>query len=92
LDRFFRDHYHPDQSEALLERLRQQALALAIAGDVVIRHSDLWYPVVSACVVGLRCFALLAGGPTMRKWILTEPHRYRSPVRLGANKQLLRPI
>lgn len=28
----------------------------------------------------------------MRKWILTGQHRYRSPARLGANKQLLMPI
>jgi hypothetical protein len=42
--------------------------------------------------VGLIWFALLAGGPTMRKWILTGQHRYRSPTRLWTNKQLLRPI
>ena len=92
LDRVLRDHHHPDQREALLERLRQQVLALAIAGGVAIRHSDSWYPVVSACVVGLLWFTLLGGGPTMRKWILTGQRRYRSPARLGANKQLLRPI
>jgi hypothetical protein len=68
------------------------ALALTIAGGVAIRHSGSWYPATSACVVGLLCFALLAGGPTMRKWILTGQHRYRAPARLGANKQLLRPI
>ena len=67
-------------------------LALAIAGGVAIRHSGSWYPVASACVVGLLWFTLLAGGPTMRKWILTGQHRYHSPARLGANKQLLRPI
>ena len=67
-------------------------LALAIAGGVVIRHSGAWYPVASACVVGLLWFTPLDGGPTMRKWILTGHHRYRSPARLGANKQLLRPI
>jgi hypothetical protein len=67
-------------------------LALAITGGVAIRHSGSWYPVASACVVGLIWFALLAGGPTMRKWILTGQHRYRSPTRLGTNKQLLRPI
>jgi len=67
-------------------------LTLAVAGDVVIRHSGSWYPVTSACLVGLLWFALLAGGPTMRSWILTGQHRYRSPARLGANKQLLRPI
>jgi hypothetical protein len=67
-------------------------LALAIAGGVAIRHSGAWYPVASACVVGLLWFTLLDGGPTMRKWILTGQHRYRSPARLGANKQLLRPI
>jgi hypothetical protein len=67
-------------------------LALAIAGGVAIRHSGSGYPVASACVVGLIWFALLSGGPTMRKWILTGQHRYRAPARLGANKQLLRPI
>ena len=67
-------------------------LALAIAGGVVIRHSGSWYPMASAGVVGLSCFALLAGGPTMREWLLTGQHRYRPPARLGANKQLLRPI
>jgi hypothetical protein len=67
-------------------------LALAIAGGVAIRHSGSWYPAASACVMGLLCFALLAGGPTMRRWILTGQHRYRAPARLGANKQLLRPI
>ena len=67
-------------------------LALAIAGGVAIRHSGSWYPVANASVVGLLWFTLLAGGPTMRKWILTGQHRYRSPARLGANKQLLRPI
>jgi hypothetical protein len=67
-------------------------LALAIAGGVAIQHSGSWYPMASACVVGLIWFALLGGGPTMRKWILTGQHRYRSPARLGANKQLLRPI
>jgi hypothetical protein len=67
-------------------------LALAIAGGVAIRHSASCYPMASACVVGLICFALLAGGPTMRKWMLTGQHRYRSPTRLGTNKQLLRPI
>jgi hypothetical protein len=68
------------------------ALALAIVGGMAIRHSDSWYPAASACVVGMIWFALLGGGPTMRKWILTGQHRYRSPARLGANKQLLRPI
>ena len=67
-------------------------LALAIAGGVAVRHSGSWYPATSAFVVGLLCFALLAEGPTMRKWILTGQHRYRAPTRLGANKQLLRPI
>ena len=67
-------------------------LALAVAGGVVIRHSGSWYPAASACLVGLLWFTLLAGGPTMRRWILTGQHRYHSPARLGANKQLLRPI
>jgi hypothetical protein len=67
-------------------------IALAIAGGVAIRHFGSWYPVASACVVGLLWFTLLSGGPTMRKWILTGQHRYRPPSRLGANKQLLRPI
>lgn len=67
-------------------------LALAIAGGVVKRYSGSWYPVASACLVGLLWFTLLASGPTMRRWILTGQHRYRSPARLGANKQLRRPI
>jgi len=67
-------------------------LALATAGGVAIGYSGSWYPMATACVVGVLCFVLLAGGPTMRKWILTGQHRYRSPSRLGANKQLLRPI
>lgn len=48
-------------------------LAMATAGGVAIRHSGSWYPVASACVVGLLWFTLLGGGPTMRKWILTGP-------------------
>jgi hypothetical protein len=67
-------------------------LALAIAGGVALRHSGSLYPVASAGVVGLLWFTLLSGGPTMRRWMLTGQHRYCPPARLGANKQLLRPI
>jgi hypothetical protein len=67
-------------------------IALAIAGGIGIRHAGLWYPEASACLVGLVWFALLNGKPTLRTWVLTGQHRYRSPGRLGANKQLLRPI
>jgi hypothetical protein len=67
-------------------------IALATAGGVVVRHAGEWYPVVTACIVALLWFALLSGGPTMRAWVLTGQHRYRSPARLATNKQLLRPI
>ena len=67
-------------------------IALATAGGVVIRHAGTWYPVATACVVTSVWFALLSGGPTMRRWVLTGQHRYRSPARPGANKHLLRPI
>jgi len=68
------------------------AIALTTAGGVIIRHAGSWYPVATAFVVALVCFALLSGGPAMRRWVLTGQHRYRSPARPGANKQLLRPI
>jgi hypothetical protein len=43
---------------------------------------------VSAWVVGLLWFALLGGGPTMRKWMLTGQHRYRP---LGGSVQTSSP-
>lgn len=67
-------------------------IALATAGGVVVRHAGEWYPVVTACIVALLWFALLSGGPTMRAWVLTGQHRYRSPARLATSKQLLRPV
>lgn len=67
-------------------------VALAIGGGVAIRHAGSWSLEASAFMVALIWFALLSGRPTMRKWILTGQHRYRAPSRLGANKQLLRPI
>jgi len=67
-------------------------VALATAGGIVIRYSGSWSPVASAVAVASTCFLLLSGGPTIRNWILTGQHRYRSPSKLGANRQLLRPI
>ena len=67
-------------------------VAWAIAGGIVIRYSGSWSSAASAFVVASTCFLLLSGGPTMRNWILTGQHRYRSPSKLGANRQLLRPI
>lgn len=67
-------------------------IALATAGGVAVRHAGGWYPEVTAGVVALLWWALLSGGPTMRTWVLTGQHRYRSPARLGASKQFLRPI
>jgi len=68
------------------------AVALAVAGGIVIRYSGSWNPEASAFAVTSICFMLLSGGPTMQNWILTGQHRYRSPAKLGANRQLLRPI
>jgi hypothetical protein len=63
-------------------------IALAIAGGVVAGRAGQWYPAATACTVALLWFALLSGGPTMRAWVLTGQHRYRSPARLTTNKQL----
>jgi hypothetical protein len=65
---------------------------LATAGGVLVRHAGAWAPAITALVMGLLWFALLSGGPTMRAWVLTGQHRYRSPSRGAASKQLLRPI
>jgi len=68
------------------------AVALATAFGVVIWYSGSWNPVASAFAIASTCFLLLSGGPTMQNWVLTGQHRYRSPSKLGANRQLLRPI
>jgi hypothetical protein len=67
-------------------------VALATAGGVAVGHAGQWYAAVTACTVALLCFALLSGGPTMQAWLLTGQHRYRSPIRSAASRQLLRPI
>jgi hypothetical protein len=65
---------------------------LAIVGSIIIGRSGSWYPEVESCVFATVWFALLGGGPTYQKWILTGQHRYRPPPRSNANKQLLRSI
>jgi hypothetical protein len=67
-------------------------IILAIAGGGLIRHAGSWDQAATAFIVALLWFVLFSGGPTLRRWVLTGQHRYRSPARLGANKQLLRPI
>ncbi len=65
---------------------------LAIVGAVIIRHSGSWYAVTESCVVASLCFGLFAGGPSYQKWILTGQHRYRTPPRTNANRQLFKSI
>jgi len=65
---------------------------LGIVGGMIIRRSGSWYPVTECCLIALVWFVLFTGGPTLRNWILTGQHRFRSPARLNANKQQLRSV
>jgi hypothetical protein len=67
-------------------------VALGIVGAVVVRQAGPWYPELTAACVALVWFVLLAGPPTLRKWVLTGQHRYRPPARAAGSKQLIRPI
>jgi hypothetical protein len=67
-------------------------ISLAIIGAALMRRMEGEAQIIAgACVVGLIWFALLAGGPTLRSWLLTGQHRYRSP-RLVSTRQPLRPL
>jgi hypothetical protein len=63
-------------------------LGLAIAGAVLIRHSGAWSSEATSVLVALLWFTLLSGRPTIRQWLLTATHRYRSPARSGMNRQV----
>jgi hypothetical protein len=67
-------------------------IALATVGTIMVQHSGLWSREVMACWMAALWFALLHGGPTLPKWILTGQHRYRSPARFASSKGALRPI
>jgi hypothetical protein len=67
-------------------------IGLAIAGGAFIRHSGAWSTETTAILVVLLTFVLLSGRPTMRQWLLTGQHRYRSPGRAGMYRQLSRSI
>jgi len=65
-------------------------LALAIAGGRGHTTFGRMVPRGKRLRGGITLVHAAGRSPTMRKWILTGQHRYRSPARLGANKQLLR--
>ncbi len=66
---------------------------VGILGAILIKHSGNWVPVSESGVFALIWYVLLSGGPTLRNWILTGQHGFRSPARATtANKQFLRPI
>jgi hypothetical protein len=68
------------------------AIATAIVGAVVIRHSGSWHPAAHAVFFGLIWFILLACGPTMRNWVLTGEHRFRPCIVGGTSRQTFRPV
>ena len=68
------------------------AVVVGVLGGMLVKHSGDWVPVTESCIFGLIWYVLFAGGPTLRNWILTGQHGFRSPARLNANKQLLRPV
>jgi hypothetical protein len=51
------------------------SIGLAILGGMWIHHAGQHYAPVCAAVVSVVCFALLSGGPSVRKWVLTGDHR-----------------
>lgn len=66
------------------------AVMVAAAGWLIVRRSGSWYPVAESSVIALVWFVLLAGGPTLRNWVLTGQHRFHFSVKSSLNKQLLR--
>ncbi len=67
-------------------------IGAAIIGAIIIRRCISWHPIAEAVTTGGIWFVLLTGGPTLRNWLLTGQHRYRTPTLLSANKQVLRPV
>jgi hypothetical protein len=68
------------------------AVAVAVVGGVVIRRSGSLYPEAHSVFITLILFVLLAGGPTMRNWVLTGEHRFLPRFASGANRQAFRPV
>jgi len=67
-------------------------IVLAALGAALMRRmGDESQAAVGSGMVGLLWFLLLAGGPTLRNWLLTGQHRYGAP-RLLSTKQPLRQL
>ncbi|MGD1086201.1 MAG: hypothetical protein ABSA47_15810, partial [Verrucomicrobiota bacterium] len=68
------------------------AILTAFVGAGVAAASGSCYPAAHAIFVGLILFILLAGGPTMRNWVLTGEHRFRPRITSGSSRQTFRPV
>jgi hypothetical protein len=68
------------------------AIAVAVVGGAVIRRSGSLYPEAHSVFITLILFILLAGGPTMRNWVLTGEHRFLPRFASGANRQAFGPV
>ena len=66
--------------------------SVALLGVIVVKRSGPLYPMAEACLIAVVWWVLCGGGPTLRNWTLTGQFRMTPPVRLQANKQLIRPV
>ena len=67
-------------------------VSVGIVGGMIIRRSGSWYQAAEACVMALLFFVLLAGGPSLRIWILTGQVRLRPATAHRTSSQMLRRV
>jgi hypothetical protein len=65
---------------------------LGVVAGMVVQHSGSWYAASESCGLALLSFVLLAGGPTLRAWILTGQLRFRPGSSNSSGSQVLRRV